>query len=406
MSDNKTSVIARAREIIDNYQGEPIRIMEVCGTHTHEIFRLGIRQILPDKVRLISGPGCPVCVTPVDFIDEAVFLAMEKNVTICTFGDLVRVPGSFGTAGAAGAVDKGSGRGQEAPLKAGNFADQDSSAAAVKGQEQDIQRPDAKTAKIGSLAAARAAGARIQVVYAPQDAVAYAKEHPEEQVVFLSVGFETTTPSSCLAVKEAMSEGLTNFSILTANKTMPAAYAAMKNSTDAFLYPGHVHAITGTGICEELAREGTSGVVAGFTAKELMTALAVIVKKTEEGKPYFENCYPRVVRAEGSPAAQRLVEEMMEPCDARWRGIGVLPASGVKLRSKYQDYDARIKFNIPSMEGRENPACRCGEVLQGKCLPSDCKVFGRGCTPEHPIGACMVSGEGACSAFYLYGGDR
>ena len=400
MSDNKTSVIARAREIIDNYQGEPIRIMEVCGTHTHEIFRLGIRQILPDKVRLISGPGCPVCVTPVDFIDEAVYLAMEKNVTICTFCDLVRVPGSFGTAGAAKAADKGSGQGQkaresgqgqEAPLQAGDAA----------GQERS-----AKTAKIGSLAAARAAGARIQVVYAPQDAVAYAKEHPQEQVVFLSVGFETTTPSSCLAVKEAMSEGLTNFSILTANKTMPAAYAAMKDSTDAFLYPGHVHAITGTGICEELAREGTSGVVAGFTAKELMTALAVIVKKTQEGKPYFENCYPRVVRAEGSSAAQRLVEEMMEPCDARWRGIGVLPASGVKLRRKYQDYDARIKFNIPSMEGRENPACRCGEVLQGKCLPSDCKVFGKGCTPEHPIGACMVSGEGACSAFYLYGGDR
>ena len=244
MSDNKTSVIARAREIIDNYQGEPIRIMEVCGTHTHEIFRLGIRQILPDKVRLISGPGCPVCVTPVDFIDEAVYLAMEKNVTICTFGDLVRVPGSFGTAGAAKAADKGSGQGQkaresgqgqEAPLQAGDAA----------GQERS-----AKTAKIGSLAAARAAGARIQVVYAPQDAVAYAKEHPQEQVVFLSVGFETTTPSSCLAVKEAMSEGLTNFSILTANKTMPAAYAAMKDSTDAFLYPGHVHDITGTGICE------------------------------------------------------------------------------------------------------------------------------------------------------------
>ena len=367
MSDNKTNVIARARAIIDSYDGKPIRIMEVCGTHTHEIFRLGIRQILPDKVRLISGPGCPVCVTPVDFIDEAVYLAMERDVTICTFGDLVRVPGSFGTS---------------APTS------------------------EKKTAKIGSLAAARAAGARIQVVYAPQDAVAYAREHPQEQVVFLSVGFETTTPSSCLAVKEAQSEGLTNFSILTANKTMPSAYAAMKDSTDAFLYPGHVHAITGTGICEKLAEEGTSGVVAGFTARELMTALAVIVKKTQEGRPFFENCYPRVVRAEGSPAAQRLVEEMMEPCDARWRGIGVLPQSGVQLRPEYAAYDARVKFNIPSMQGRENPACRCGEVLQGKCMPSDCKVFGKGCTPEHPIGACMVSGEGACSAFYLYGGDR
>ena len=367
MSDNKKNVIARARAIIDSYDGKPIRIMEVCGTHTHEIFRLGIRQILPDKVRLISGPGCPVCVTPVDFIDEAVYLAMERDVTICTFGDLVRVPGSFGTS---------------APTS------------------------DKKTAKIGSLAAARAAGARIQVVYAPQDAVAYAREHPQEQVVFLSVGFETTTPSSCLAVKVAQSEGLTNFSILTANKTMPSAYAAMKDSTDAFLYPGHVHAITGTGICEKLAEEGTSGVVAGFTARELMTALAVIVKKTQEGRPFFENCYPRVVRAEGSPAAQRLVEEMMESCDARWRGIGVLPQSGVQLRPEYAAFDARVKFNIPSMQGRENPACRCGEVLQGKCMPSDCKVFGKGCTPEHPIGACMVSGEGACSAFYLYGGDR
>ena len=367
MSDNKKNVIARARAIIDSYDGKPIRIMEVCGTHTHEICRLGIRQILPDKVRLISGPGCPVCVTPVDFIDEAVYLAMERDVTICTFGDLVRVPGSFGTS---------------------------------------AQTSDKKTAKIGSLAAARAAGARIQVVYAPQDAVAYAREHPQEQVVFLSVGFETTTPSSCLAVKEAQSEGLTNFSILTANKTMPSAYAAMKDSTDAFLYPGHVHAITGTGICEKLAEEGTSGVVAGFTARELMTALAVIVKKTQEGSPFFENCYPRVVRAEGSPAAQRLVEEMMEPCDARWRGIGVLPQSGVQLRPEYAAFDARVKFNIPSMQGRENPACRCGEVLQGKCMPSDCKVFGKGCTPEHPIGACMVSGEGACSAFYLYGGDR
>ena len=381
MSDNKPGVIARARSIIDHYDGRPIRIMEVCGTHTHEIFRLGIRQILPPSIRLISGPGCPVCVTPVDFIDEAVCLAMDYGVTICTFGDLVRVPGSFGT-----------------PAAGENKAAAES--------EKEGPGPANRTSKIGSLAAARAAGARIQVVYAPQDAVAYAREHPQEQVVFLSVGFETTTPSTCLAVKEAQSEGIKNFSILTANKTMPSAYAAMKDSTDAFLYPGHVHAITGTGICQELAEKGTSGVVAGFTAKELMTALAVIVKKTEEGKPYFENCYPRVVRSEGSPAAQRLVEEMMEPCDARWRGIGVLPDSGVKLRPEFADFDARIRFSLPSMEGRENPACRCGEVLQGKCLPSDCKVFGKGCTPEHPIGACMVSGEGACSAFYLYGGDR
>ena len=376
MGDNareKKSVISRAREIIDNYQGKEIRIMEVCGTHTHEICRLGLRQILPPPIRLISGPGCPVCVTPVSFIDEAVLLATDHNVTICTFGDLVRVPGS-------GLI----------PTEAGDGA---------SGGKPAFRKIPA------SLAAARAAGARIQVVYAPQDAVAYAKEHPEEEVVFLSVGFETTTPTACLAVQEAQREGLSNFSILTANKTMPAAYEAMRGSMDAFLYPGHVHAITGTSICEQLATRGTSGVVAGFTAKELLTAIAVIVKRTEEGKPFFENCYPRVVRPEGSPAAQKLVDEMMEPCDARWRGIGILPASGMKLREKYAAYDARIKYALPRIEGRENPACRCGEVLQGKCLPSDCGVFGRGCTPEHPVGACMVSGEGACSAFYLYGKD-
>ena len=366
MGDNareKKSVISRAREIIDNYQGKEIRIMEVCGTHTHEIFRLGLRQILPPPIRLISGPGCPVCVTPVSFIDEAVILATDHNVTICTFGDLVRVPGS-------GLI----------PTEAGDGA---------SGGKPAFRKIPA------SLAAARAAGARIQVVYAPQDAVAYAKEHPEEAVVFLSVGFETTTPTACLAVQEAQRE----------NKTMPAAYEAMRGSMDAFLYPGHVHAITGTSICEQLAARGTSGVVAGFTAKELLTAIAVIVKRTEEGKPFFENCYPRVVRPEGSPAAQKLVDEMMEPCDARWRGIGVLPASGMKIQEKYAAYDARIKYALPRIEGRENPACRCGEVLQGKCLPSDCGVFGRGCTPEHPVGACMVSGEGACSAFYLYGKD-
>lgn len=378
--DQKNSVIDRARAVIDSYQGREIRIMEVCGTHTHEIFRLGLRQILPPSIRLISGPGCPVCVTPVGFIDEAVSLAVNEGATICTFGDLVRVPGSAG--GFTATVEAAAPTGKTPPVS-------------VRGVSEN-RLPS-------SLAAARAQGARIRVVYAPQDAVAYAAAHSDEQVVFLSVGFETTTPSCCLAVRQAMQEGLGNFSILTANKTMPAAYEAMRDSTDVFLYPGHVHAITGTAICEDLAARGTSGVVAGFTAKELLTALAVIVKRTQEGAPFFENCYPRVVRREGQPAALRLVEEMMEPCDARWRGIGILPGSGMQLREKYAACDARRKFGIPPVEGRENPACRCGEVLQGRCLPSDCRVFGTACTPEHPVGACMVSGEGACSAFYLYG---
>ncbi len=338
-------------EIITGYEGPKLRIMEVCGTHTHEIFRLGIRRLLPLQVELISGPGCPVCVTPVGFIDEAVMLALDHGVTICTFGDLVRVPGTE-----------------------------------------------------MSLAGARAKGAKVQVVYAPSDAVDYALAHPTEQVAFLSVGFETTTPSSALAVKKAEAAGITNFSLLTANKTMPSAYQALKGSADVFLYPGHVNAITGTAVCEQLAEEGVSGVVAGFTAKELMTALAVAVKKGGEGKPFFVNAYPRVVTREGSPEAQKIVKEMMESCDSEWRGLGMIPDSGMKLKAEYAAYDARLKYSLPEVKGRSNPACRCGEVLQGKCRPSDCKVFGKGCTPEHPIGACMVSGEGACSAYYQYGG--
>ena len=258
-----------AKEIIESYNGDKIRIMEVCGTHTHEIFRLGIRKILPPQIELISGPGCPVCVTPVGYIDEAVMLALEKEAVICTFGDLIRVPGT----------------------------------------------------KM-SLADARSKDAKIQIVYTPLDAVELAKKNPEKQYVFLAVGFETTTPAACLAVKKAKEEGLTNFSLLVANKTMPNAYEALKGSADAFLYPGHVNAITGTKLCEELTKEGISGVVAGFTAKELLTALAVIIKRSEEGKPFFVNCYPRVVKEEGNKPAIQLMEEVMEPCDSEWREIG------------------------------------------------------------------------------------
>lgn len=351
METTKKKAQETALKIIKSYDGPPLRIMEVCGTHTHEIFRLGIRKILPEAVELISGPGCPVCVTPVGYIDEAIMLALDHHATVCTFGDLIRVPGTQ-----------------------------------------------------MSLAEARAKGAKLQVVYTPLDAVSYAAEHPGEEVVFLSVGFETTTPSACLAVKKAQETGLTNFSLLTANKTMPNAYQALKGSADAFLYPGHVHAITGTALCEKLAAtENVSGVIAGFTAKELLTALAVIIDKSRTGRPFFVNCYPRVVKKEGNPAAGKLIAEVMEDCDSEWRGLGMIPASGQKLKSEYCGYDARLKFQLPKIEGRSNPACRCGDILQGKCKPSDCRVFGTGCTPLHPIGACMVSNEGACSAYYQYG---
>ena len=338
------------KQILQSYNGRKLRIMEVCGTHTHEIFRLGIRKILPESIELISGPGCPVCVTPVGFIDEACYLALEKGCVICTFGDLIRVPG---------------------------------------------------TEK--SLAGARAEGAVIKTVYSPLDAVEFAKENPDKQVVFLAVGFETTTPSACLAVEKAKAAGLDNFSILCANKTMPNAYQALKGSADAFLFPGHVNAITGNATCKALCEQGVSGVVAGFTAKELLTALAVTVTLLQKGEPFFVNCYPRVVKDEGSLAAQKLMAKVMQPCDSEWRGLGEIKMSGMTLRDEYAEFDARKKYEMPEIKGKPNPACRCGDVLQGKCKPSDCKVFGKVCTPQHPVGACMVSGEGACSAYYQYG---
>ena len=339
-------------EIIQNYKGPKLRIMEVCGTHTHEIFRLGIRRILPPSIELISGPGCPVCVTPVSFIDEAVMLALDKNCTVCTFGDLVRVPGS------------------------------------------DM-----------SLADARAKGGRIHIVYSPMDAEDYAREHPDEQTVFLSVGFETTTPASCIALSKAIEDGIDNFSLLTANKTMPAAYELLKDYVDVYLYPGHVNAVMGNSQCRALAERGISGVVSGFTANELLSAIAAAVVKAQQGNPFFVNAYTRVVSEDGSPEARAMMNKYLEPYDCEWRGLGVIKGSGMRLRAEYSDYDARKKYSLPVIEGRGNPACRCGEVLQGLIKPTDCPCFGTACTPMHPVGACMVSNEGACSAYFQYGGE-
>ncbi len=342
-------VIQRARDIITSYDGPKVRIMEVCGTHTHEIFRLGIRSLLPENIDLISGPGCPVCVTPIGYIDEAVFLACEKKCTITTFGDLIKVPGTE-----------------------------------------------------MNLAGARAAGADIRPVYSPDDALKLAIANPDLDVVFLAVGFETTTPSACLAVKKAKEENIKNFSILTANKSMPNAYLKLKGSADAFIYPGHVNAITGNSVCMKLKDDGVSGVVAGFTANELMTALAVTIEMLKKGEPFFVNCYPRVVKDEGNPEALRLMDEVMKLVDTEWRGLGIIENSGMELKDEFSDFNSRIKYNIPKIQGKPNPACRCGEVLQGHCKPSDCPMFGKVCTPLHAVGACMVSDEGACSAYYQY----
>lgn len=346
----KSDGLERLRAAVAGYGGPPLRIMEVCGTHTHENFRLGIRSLLPQNLRLIAGPGCPVCVTPASFIDEALIIA-EKGAAVCSFGDLLRVPG-----------------------------------------------------KNGTLAEARARGADVRVVYTPLDALRIASENKNKNVVFLSVGFETTTPISCVAAKRAAEEGLDNFMLLTANKTMTNAYYALAGSADAFLYPGHVSAITGTKIYDELKGKGISGVVAGFTASELLLALAAIIEKSRGGKPYALNCYTRVVASDGNPGARAAVDELMEPCDAVWRGLGMIPGSGMAMRERFCALDARKRYDLPALPEAEPAGCRCGDVLRGVIEPRECPLFGRACTPENPRGACMVSSEGTCSAFYKYGG--
>jgi hydrogenase expression/formation protein HypD len=345
----KDDNIAILREKVESYNGPALRIMEVCGTHTHENFRLGIRSLLPENIKLIAGPGCPVCVTPASYIDEALYIA-EEGAVVCSFGDLLRVPGSGGT-----------------------------------------------------LANARARGADIRVVYSPLDALTIAKENPQKEVVFLAVGFETTTPISCIAAKRAHEGNINNFSLLTANKTMTNAYYKLADSADAFLYPGHVSVITGTGVYEDLKRMGVSGVVAGFTASELLLALAAIIEKSALGKPYAINCYTRVVTSEGNPQARAIVDEIMEPCDAIWRGLGEIEGSGMMLREHYEKHDARLKFAVPEIAEPDPAGCRCGDVLRGRIEPKECPLFGVGCTTENPHGACMVSAEGACAAFYKYG---
>jgi len=335
-------------EKLRSYNGHQIKIMEVCGTHTTENFRLGIRSILPQNIKLISGPGCPVCVTPTSFIDEAIWLG-KNGAALCTFGDLLRVPGN------------------------------------------DM-----------NLSQLRSKGAEVKIVYSPLDAVGFAQDNADKQVVFLSVGFETTVPGSCLAVKSAKQLNLDNFSILTANRTMPNAYKALGNCADAFLYPGHVSAITGMSLYRKLKLEGISGAVAGFSAIEILLALNMIVKRLQEGKPFAENCYTSVVADEGNPRACELIDETMQACDTEWRGLGIIPLSGLQLKSEYAMFDSRKKFGIPKFKQKENSGCCCGEVLKGEVEPPQCKHFGKTCTPENPVGACMVSTEGTCAAYFKY----
>jgi hydrogenase expression/formation protein HypD len=350
------AVIQKIVESLNTYSGRNIKIMEVCGTHTMAISRYGLRSLLPESIELLSGPGCPVCVSPTSYIDSAAELADNKDIIVATFGDMMRIPGNDST-----------------------------------------------------LLYKKATGSNVQMVYSPLNALDLARENPDKEVVFLSVGFETTTPVIALSVYKAKSEGIRNYSVLTANKTMPEAIKTLacdeELAIDGFLYPGHVAAIIGTGFFSYIADDlGKAGVVAGFEPLDVLYSVSTLVKNISDNKSTLENMYSRLVFKDGNIKAQQKMYEVFEPVDAIWRGIGMIPNSGLGIRREYERFDAAKKFNIIQKNSPEPKGCQCGEVLKGKKRPSDCRLFKTKCTPENPVGACMVSSEGTCAAYYKYGG--
>ena len=333
--------------------GRPVQLMEVCGTHSHAIGRFGLRQLLPDNVRLISGPGCPVCVTTAGQIAAAVELAF-RDVTLVTFGDMVRVPGPT-----------------------------------------------------GSLADARARGADIRVIYSPLQAVEIASREPEREIAFLGVGFETTAPGVATTVLEATRAGLENFSLLSFHKLIPPALEWLASSEDlsidGFLCPGHVSVIIGTDAYRSIAeRYGVPCVVAGFQPDDILCAVAMLLRQIAEGRAVAENAYPRAVSDGGNERARAVMQQVFEPCDAAWRGLGTIPGSGLAIRSVYEQFDATVRYRLEVTEHPDPPGCKCGEVLEGRLRPWECPLFGASCTPSSPIGPCMVSSEGSCAAAYKY----
>lgn len=330
-----------------------VMFMEVCGTHTHAIGAAGLRRLLPHKVRLISGPGCPVCVTPVDYLDRAEALAALPDVIICTFGDLVRVPSSR-----------------------------------------------------GSLEQSRARGCDVRVVYSPRDALAIAREHPSKRVIFLAVGFETTAPTVAAALAEAESEGIANFQILSGSKLIEPPLRALVTDgdlhVDGFLLPGHVSVVIGADAYRFLTEEfSVPAAVVGFTPVDILLGVSELIQQVLEATPRVANLYTRVVRAEGNRHAQAVIARFFKPVDTRWRGLGEIPASGLGVRAAWAHRDAStIQVAVP--EPREPYGCRCGEVLKGMVEPPQCPLFDTACTPDTPVGACMVSSEGTCAAWYRH----
>ncbi len=350
-----------ARHLLDRLQQEatrPVSVMEVCGTHTVAIARSGLRELLPENIRLISGPGCPVCVTDDLDLDLVIALAKEPGITMATFGDMMRVPGTR-----------------------------------------------------SSLLEAKSLGADVRVVYSPTDAVALAVANPDRQVVFLAVGFETTIPTVAVAVEQAVQQGLRNFSIFSLHKLVPPVMEALLTDPevrlDAFINPGHVCTILGTEPFRFIPEQyGKPCVVTGFDAVDIMEALLMILQQYNQGRPSVEIQYKRAVRPEGNPVARAYIDKYFTPVTACWRGIGEAPGSGLALREEFARLDAQRRFPITVTPGKRVRNCSCGQVLKGLKLPYECALFGKACTPMKPVGPCMVSTEGSCAAYYRYGTQR
>jgi hydrogenase expression/formation protein HypD len=334
---------------------EPVRIMEVCGGHTHAIARHGLEDLLPPEVEFLHGPGCPVCVIPMGRVDDAIALA-EQGLTLATFGDLLRVPG-----------------------------------------------------RRGSLLEAKARGADVRMVYSPLDALDIARAEPDREIVFFAIGFETTAPATAVTLLQARDDGIRNFSVFCNHVTIVPPLRAILDTPetriDAFIAPGHVSTVIGTEPYDFIPREyGKQVVVAAFEPVDLLHSTAMILRQRAEGRCEVENQYRRVVRREGNPHALAAIEETFALRDTfEWRGLGFIPASALRLRPELAEWDAEERFEIPGLRVPDRKACQCGQVLVGAIKPHQCKVFGTACTPERPLGTCMVSAEGACAAYYAYG---
>lgn len=333
----------------------PWTIMEVCGGQTHTIVKYGIDEILPPGIELVHGPGCPVCVTAIETIDRAHAIAARPGVVFCSFGDMLRVPGSH-----------------------------------------------------GDLLALKSRGSDVRVVYSPLDAVNLAEANPDRSVVFFAIGFETTAPANATAVWLARKRGLKNFSMLVSHVLVPPAIVSLLQApgcrVQGFLGPGHVCAVMGYEEYAPIAQSfGVPIVITGFEPVDMLDGVLRTVLRLERGEPGVENQYGRAVRPGGNPSARKLLEDVFEVCDRSWRGIGLIPSSGLKLREEYRDFDAERLFEVDDIVTRESSRCISGQILQGLKKPRDCAEFGRGCTPQTPLGATMVSSEGACAAYHLYG---